>query len=208
MDVYNLHQREFPVPVARVGALLDTLSGEDDRLWPHHAWPALRLDGPLAVGAAGGHGPVRYTVEDHTPGARVRFRFREPRGFDGFHEFTVHPTDSTGTVLRHLLAMRAHGPALLTWPLLFRPLHDALLEDALDRAEHELTGAVRVPARWSARTRLLRRLAGTRRPPRHHTRVAPAFTGPLGRDWPDRNHPRAGGDVRPAPGDGGTGPGT
>ncbi|WP_236567752.1 MULTISPECIES: SRPBCC family protein [unclassified Nocardiopsis] len=170
MDVYSLHERRFPVGPERVGALIDTLSGGDDRLWPHHRWPAMRLDGPLAEGASGGHGPVRYTVEDHAPGRRVRFRFRAPRGFDGFHELTVHPGPDGGTVLRHLLAMRTRGPALLTWPLLFRPLHDALLEDALDRAEHELTGTVRAPARWSARTRLLRSLAaavtgGGGRPP-------------------------------------------
>ncbi|WP_017606826.1 hypothetical protein [Nocardiopsis alkaliphila] len=186
MDVYNLHQREFPVPVARVGALLDTLSGEEDRLWPHQAWPALRLNGPLAVGAAGGHGPVRYVIEDYSPRTRVRFRFREPRGFDGFHEFTVHPSESGGAVLRHLLAMRARGPARLTWPLIFRPLHDALLEDALDRAEHELIGAVRTPARWGLHVRLLRRaLVPCRRRPNRTPQGRLTGAGPLSRRrWP------------------------
>jgi hypothetical protein len=88
----------------------------------------------------------------------VRLRFLAPRGFDGFHEFTVRPDPSGGTVLAHLLSMRAHGPAGASWPLVFRPLHDALLEDALDRAERALTGGVRAPARWSRRVRLLRSL--------------------------------------------------
>lgn len=168
MRVRNVHERNLPVPPETAGALIDGLSGENDRLWPtvRHGrtttfppdWPALRMDGPLAVGARGGHGPVRYTVEGYEPGRLVRFRFRAPRGFDGFHEFTVHPAPRGGSVLRHLLAIRPRGIARLTWPLVFRPLHDALLEDGLDRAEHEVTGAVRAPARWSPYVRLLRSL--------------------------------------------------
>ncbi|MFL1378619.1 MULTISPECIES: SRPBCC family protein [unclassified Nocardiopsis] len=158
MRVHNLHRRHLAASPDRVGALVDGLASPGDALWPADHWPAMRLDRPLGIGAAGGHGPVRYTVTDHTPGRHVRFRFSAPRGFDGFHEFTVEPGDG-GTVLRHLLAIRAHGPALLTWPLVFRPLHDALLEDCLDRAERTLTGTVRAPARWSPYVRLLRAVA-------------------------------------------------
>ncbi|MFD3688503.1 SRPBCC family protein [Nocardiopsis sp. NPDC058631] len=176
MDVYNLHERHLPVAPGQVGALLDSLAaGSDDLLWPRGDWPPMRLDRPLAVGARGGHGPVRYTVEEYVPGHHVRFRFRAPRGFDGFHEFTVHPTPSGGTALRHLLAMRGRGPARLTWPLAFRTLHDALLEDCLDRAERVLTGTVAAPARWGRRTRLLRRLFGT--PGRATTGRAPVGQG-------------------------------
>ncbi|WP_307853127.1 hypothetical protein [Kitasatospora sp. RG8] len=116
-------------------------------------------------GAAGGHGPVRYTVAAYVPGRWVRFAFTGPRGFDGFHECTVHRADGGRTVLRHTLAMHARGRALLSWPLLFRPLHDALIEDAMDRAERACTGAVARPARWSPLVRLLRRAlrAGARR---------------------------------------------
>jgi hypothetical protein len=99
---------------------------------------------------------VRYGVVAHVPGRWARFRFTAPRGFDGFHEFTVHRRDSETTELHNLLSMRAHGPALLSWPLLWRPLHDACLEDCLDRAEEALTGTVRSPARWSPYVRVLR----------------------------------------------------
>ncbi|MFE3457022.1 SRPBCC family protein [Nocardiopsis aegyptia] len=160
MPVYNTHERHLNASPGEVGALLDTLASDDDRLWPHGSWPALFLDGPLAVGAAGGHGPVRYTVEEYVPGHRLRLRFGAPRGFDGFHEFTVRPDPRGGTVLAHLLAMRAHGPALASWPLVFGPLHDALLEDLLDRAEIAVAGSVRTPARWSLWVRLLRALLG------------------------------------------------
>ncbi|MDT0329982.1 SRPBCC family protein [Nocardiopsis lambiniae] len=159
MRVHNVHRRRLTASPAEVGALLDGLASDTDGLWPTDHWPAMRLDRPLGVGAAGGHGPVRYTVVEYTPGERVRFRFSAPRGFDGFHELTVVPEPDGGAVLGHLLRMRARGPALLTWPLLFRPFHDALLEDGLDRAERTLTGTVRTPARWGWYVRLLRRAA-------------------------------------------------
>ncbi len=178
MRVRNLHLRRLPVPPDRAGALIDGLASPADALWPADRWPAMRLDRPLAVGASGGHGPVRYTVAAYTPGRGVRFRFRAPRGFDGFHEFTAGPAHGGGAVLRHRLVIRAHGPALLTWPLVFRPLHDALLEDCLDRAEHALTGTVRAPARWSPYVRLLR-AAAARGPGRGRRRDESLGTGPV-----------------------------
>ncbi|MBB5911700.1 hypothetical protein BJY24_000567 [Nocardia transvalensis] len=122
----------------------------------------MRFDRPLGVGAVGGHGPVRYTVEEYLPGHWIRLRFTGPRGFDGFHEFTVHPAPDGTVELRHLLTLRPHGPARLTWPLAFRWLHDALLEDCLDRAEEAVTGSVRNPARWSPLVRALRAAVGGR----------------------------------------------
>ncbi|MFE1176229.1 SRPBCC family protein [Streptomyces sp. NPDC058773] len=160
MGVYNVHERVLTVPEAEAGLLLDGLSGDSDPLWPGRDWPPMRLDGPLASGAAGGHGPVRYTVAAHVPGRWVRFLFTAPRGFHGFHEFTVHPLGPDRTLLRHTLAMHARGGARFSWPLVFRPLHDAVLEDGLDRAERACTGRVARPARWSGYVRLLRRLIG------------------------------------------------
>ncbi|WP_280489702.1 SRPBCC family protein [Nocardia carnea] len=168
MAVVNSHLRHLPAPASEVGALMDTLAGADDALWPAHRWPAMRFDRPLGVGAVGGHGPIRYTVEHYVPGRWVRFRFTGPRGFDGFHEFTVHPT-AGGADLVHLLAMNVRGRARLTWPLAFRWMHDACLEGCLDRAEHALTGSVAVPARWAGRVRVLRAIA-ERVLGRRHTR--------------------------------------
>ncbi|RDI49140.1 SRPBCC family protein [Nocardia mexicana] len=156
MAVVNIHSRQLPVAEDEVGGLIDSLAGVDDRLWPQDSWPPMRFDRPLGVGAVGGHGPVRYTVEGYQPGRWIRFRFTGPRGFDGFHEFTVHPGGDGTAELRHLLAMRARGPARFTWPLVFRRMHDACLEDSLDRAEREVTGTVRTPARWSPLVRALR----------------------------------------------------
>ncbi|MGW6951200.1 SRPBCC family protein [Streptomyces xanthophaeus] len=127
----------------------------------HRARPAAGGEAdPLGVGAVGGHGPVRYTVASYVPGTWVRFAFTGPRGFHGFHEFAVLPVDADRTLLRHTPAMSTNGLPRVTWPLVWRPLHDACLEDSLDRAELARTGAVARPARWSPYVRFLRTLAG------------------------------------------------
>ena len=159
MAVTNVHERLLP---RHAGALIDELATPADRLWPTGAWPPLRLDRPLSVGAAGGHGPIRYFVESYVPSRWVRFRFSGPPGVHGFHEFICHGGPE-GAVLRHTLVICPRGPARLGWPLAFRWLHDALLEDLLDRAELITTGAVARPARWSPLVRALRYLLRPRR---------------------------------------------
>lgn len=158
MDVYNVHERLLPAKRSEAGALIDTLASSDDKLWPQGNWPSMVFDRPLTAGAVGGHGPVRYTVAAHVPSHWVRFTFSGPRGFHGFHEYAALAVDEKHTLLRHTLAMAVRGPARLTWPLIFRPLHDALLEDSLDRAELACSGAVTRPAQWSRYVRLLRGL--------------------------------------------------
>jgi hypothetical protein len=169
MKVRNVHERSIAAPPAQVGALIDGLGGPADHLWPRDRWPALRLDGPLAVGTACGHGPIRYKVEAYDPGRRVQFRFERPRGFVGIHGFSVEAGPG-GAVLRHELVMTLVGPARLTWPLIFRPLHDALIEDALDRACAALRQPLSAPP-WSPWVRTLRRLLRPRR--RRAARTAP-----------------------------------
>lgn len=162
MAVFNVHERRLPVKPEELAPLIDGLSGRGDRLWPAERaqWPAMALDQPLAIGAKGGHGPVRYSVIGYAPGQWVRFGFTAPRGFEGFHEYTVHhDPDGEGAILRHTLAMCARGTARLSWPLAFRWFHDAVIEDSLDRAERASTGTVARPKRWSAYVRLLRRLS-------------------------------------------------
>ncbi|MEU7759964.1 hypothetical protein [Micromonospora aurantiaca (nom. illeg.)] len=159
--IRNVHERHLPVPASAAGALIDSLAGPEDRLWPLRRWPAMRLDRPLGVGATGGHGPVRYTVQDYRPGAYVRFRFLAPAGFRGHHEFEVLPGTGDGCLLRHRLVMTAHGSARVSWPLFFRPLHDALVEDSLDTAVVSLGLTRPAPRRWPARVRVLRGLART-----------------------------------------------
>ena len=157
--ITDVHERWLAAPPAAVGRLLDDLGGPDDRLWPTRRWPAMRLDRPLSVRARGGHGPIRYHVDTYRAGSVVRFTFERPTGFHGHHEYLVVPS-SSGTVLRHSLVMRTSGTARLSWPLLFGPLHDALIEDSLDQAAKSLDLHVARPRRWSRRVRALRVVAG------------------------------------------------
>ncbi|MGD8699289.1 MAG: hypothetical protein PVJ43_08370 [Gemmatimonadales bacterium] len=155
MRVRNVHQRILAAPFAEVGRLLDRLGSRDDPLWPCDRWPAMRLNPGLEVGAVGGHGPIRYSVEEYSPGRFVRFRFSEPRGFDGYHGFEIEAAGPGAVRLRHVLEMKTRGWARLTWPVVYRPLHDALLEDALDRAQSRC-GAKVEERSWSARVRAIR----------------------------------------------------
>jgi hypothetical protein len=164
--IRNVHERRLSATPAEVGALLDSLAGDGDRLWPSDRWPAMRFerpldarvpDEPLRVGAGGGHGPIRYQVSRYAPGRLVVFSFCPASGLDGEHRFEVVP-EGDATVLRHVLEARPIGRGRLSWPLALRPLHDALIEDALDRAERAVGGRPR--RRWSSRVALLRTLFG------------------------------------------------
>lgn len=157
MKVVNVHRRPLAVPPEKVGALIDQLASPQDALWPSHSWPRMRLDGPLAAGAHGGHGPIRYRVEHVEPGQSVRFRFTGPAGFDGWHALRLLHAGASACVIEHRIEMRLRGRALLSWPLLYRPLHDALIEDAFTQAEASLGLPVQVKP-WPASVRLLRAL--------------------------------------------------
>jgi hypothetical protein len=114
----------------------------------------MQFDRPLQVGATGGHGPIRYFVEQFVPGDRVVFGFLGPKGFQGTHKFIVVPHE-LGSVLRHELRMKTSLSAALNWIFLIRPLHDALIEDALYKAAENFGDPGAKPV-WSWRVRKLR----------------------------------------------------
>jgi len=117
----------------------------------------MAFDKPLGVGAKGGHGPIRYVVEEYQPGRQVMFRFTGPKGFHGTHSYAVIDNEG-GCELRHTIDMRTSGSAVVTWPLIFRPLHDALLEDSLDKVEADLSGLEWHGRKWPFWVRVLRKI--------------------------------------------------
>ncbi|MCM2316028.1 MAG: SRPBCC family protein [Thermoanaerobaculia bacterium] len=160
MRVRNVHRRDFSAAPESLGLLLDTLSSAEDRIWPLENWPRMRLDRQLGVGAAGGHGPIRYVVEAYEPGVSIIFRFTGPEGFNGTHTFAVEPR-AEGASLSHVLTMDTSGKASLSWALIYRPLHDALVEEAFDRAAAAVGEPLAAPP-WSLWVRMLRAIV--RRP--------------------------------------------
>ena len=162
MHVLNVHERRFKSSPAAAAWLLDSLSSPQDALWPSKHWPRMQFDRPLGPGASGGHGPIRYSVIAYEPGKKVTFEFNSPPGFIGKHWFEILEHGASGATLRHTIEMSLTGTALVSWPLAFRPLHDALVEDALTNAQVAL-GEKPMQQRWSPWVRLLRKVVGRRR---------------------------------------------
>ena len=154
--ISNVHQRLLLASMDEAGALLDAVAEPGNALWPAPPWPAMVLDRPLGVGADGGHGPIRYGCVGYQPGRRVEFEFRPSTPVRGGHALELIERPQ-GVLLQHTLIAEPIGvPGWLTWTVVFRALHDAFMEDLLDRAETALGRPPRRPAQWSPYVRLLR----------------------------------------------------
>lgn len=153
--IRNVHERRIAADPEVVWDLLMAMAGPNGRLWPP-GMPTMRFDGPLAQGAHGRHGPIHYEVRllDPTSGNLV-FAFHEPTGLVGRHSFHVRPDENAGAVLRHEVVANPKGWMRLKWPLIIRWVHDAVIEEVLDRAEMA-TGTV--PAQPYQRSRWVRAL--------------------------------------------------
>lgn len=167
MKIDSRHQVELAIGPEQAGALLDSLSGPSDRLWPRERWHPMELDRPLGVGARGGHGPVRYSVTEYEPGRRVVFTFDDKGIFgrvDGRHWFeVVSDGEGSGVVMRHVIEARGGLRSWLRWQVVVQPLHDALIRDAWDKARTNLGLPLVSPAKWSWWVRLLRKALAPRR---------------------------------------------
>ncbi len=156
MHIHNVHAREIAAPAETVGGLLEGMARGGGRLWPTDRWPTVPMDfhRGLEVGSRGGHGTIRYVVEEHQPGRCVVFRFTPEMALDGIHRFDVEPLGPGRTRLTHTLAAAVRPRLRLAAPVLVA-YHDAILEDLLARADHAATGA---PLRYPPIPRWLRAL--------------------------------------------------
>jgi hypothetical protein len=146
MRVQSRHARSLYATVDDVGRLVAALGDERDILWPNELWPGtqLRFDRPLAVGARGGHGAIRYSVEAYEPARLVRFRFEPGQGLEGIHRFDIVPLANGCTRLQHTLDVHLTGATRLLRPVLLR-MHDTLIRQLLDNAERATGQAVERP---------------------------------------------------------------
>ena len=129
MRIRSVHSRDLDAPPAAVGHLLAARSAViTDGLWPSERWPGIpvRFDRPLAIGARGGHGLIRYSVEGYEPDRLLRFRFEPGQGIDGLHRFDIEDPGAGRSRLVHTLEVDMSGATRLASPVL-RRMHDALI---------------------------------------------------------------------------------
>ena len=154
MTIRNEHTREVPVSASDMDARLSTLGLPEDAVWPTEVWFPMRLKAPVEAGGSGGHGPVRYHASHRAPG-EVTFAFDSILGstrWEGSHSFSVQAAPR-GCRLTHLVELRVPLWQGIQWYVLVGPLHDAVLEDLLDKAATGTPGR-----RWSPWIRALRRV--------------------------------------------------
>ncbi|MET8629048.1 DUF2867 domain-containing protein [Kitasatospora sp. NPDC004669] len=157
--VRNVHQRIVQAPAETVGALVDRLSAPDDRLFPTPVWPAMVLDGPLAVGADGGHGRVRYRVTAYEPGRSVRFDITDEALGVGYHRLDVEPLGPDRCQVSHILEVTMGTGAFALFKLTIEPVHDTMVEEIFDNVERAAVGTLpHPPAHRSPRALLVNRL--------------------------------------------------
>lgn len=157
MKVINIHRRIIERPKTEIAELFKTLASKNDLMWPFENWPPMRLDQGLTVGSKGGHGPIKYTVEEYEANEFIQFKFTHPKGFNGFHRFEILALSDNSTELKHIIDMKATFAGTLQWVIAIRWLHDALVEDAFDKVENQFN-LVKRENRWTIWVKLLRKL--------------------------------------------------
>ena len=153
MNVLNVHERRLLTSPDDAWRLIANLGGKHELLWPDR-WPRIRFDRQLGLGAIGGHGLINYYVEQYSPPELIRFRVTAPEGFDGYHEFRI-VQDVGSLVFRHTVRIHTRGAATWLWLLMISPLHDAMVEDIMDRAS-SYSSNHRFTTRWPLKVRFLR----------------------------------------------------
>jgi hypothetical protein len=156
MRVINIHRKIIRQPKEKISAIFDSLSTNNDQFWPREKWPPIIFKSGLTVGAIGGHGPVKYSIQKYTHGNLIEFKFIRPDGFMGTHKFEITEREKEQTEVKHTINMDISGKGVLTWYLAIKWLHNALLEDCLDKVENHFL-ETKMETKWSLWVIFLRR---------------------------------------------------
>jgi len=162
MKIKNVHRRVLNQPKEKIIELFKTLSTENDKIWPFEKWPKMKFKHGIKEESRGGHGPIRYTIEKYDKNNFIQFRFSKPSGFNGIHKFEIIELEREKTELKHIIEMDTVGKGLLIWFLAIRSLHNALIEDALDKVENQFSEEQK-KTEWNIWVKILRRIMKTKR---------------------------------------------
>jgi len=157
MKITNIHKRIINQPKESISKILDTLSSNNDLLWPKEKWPPMVFRKGLIEGETGGHRPIRYSIKKYIPGSLIEFDFMKPDGFNGIHKFEITEIEKDKTELKHTISMTVSGKGMFTWYFAIKWLHDALLEDCMDKAENNFL-TEKINSDWNLWVRFLRRM--------------------------------------------------
>jgi len=134
MHVLNIHSRTYDLSKDNITNLLNTLSNNSDEIWPKEKWPRMKLD---------------------DPGKQIVFRFTHPKEFKGVHKFDIAALDNDKTKLTHTIDMKVNALGYFKWLVAVKWLHDALIEDGLDKLYTKTTGKSKVTP-WNIWVKILR----------------------------------------------------
>lgn len=155
MKVLNIHKRKIDTQKEKILELFPTVATEEDRIWPKENWPKMKLNSGLQNGSKGGHGPIRYEIVEFKPESHIVFKFQEPKGFNGIHKFEVSEISENQSQITHTIDMRTSFWGTIQWLFAVRWLHDALIEDALDKVQNQLTQGTN-KTKWNPWVKFLR----------------------------------------------------
>lgn len=155
MKITNIHKRIINQPKESISIILDSLSSNNDRLWPKEKWPPMIFRKGLKEGAIGGHRPIKYSIKKYIPGSLIEFNFMKPDGFKGIHKFEITEIEKDKIELKHTINMNVSAKGIFTWYFTIKWLHDALLEDCLDKVENNFL-TEKIKTDWNFWVRFLR----------------------------------------------------
>lgn len=157
MKIINIHKRIINQPKESISKILDSLSSNNDQLWPNEKWPPMIFKKGLIEGAIGGHRPIRYSIIKYIPGSLIEFNFIKPDEFKGIHKFEIAEIEKDKIELKHTINMTVSVKGIFIWYVAIKWLHDALLEDCMDKVENNFL-TEKIKTDWNFWVLFLRRI--------------------------------------------------